>query len=264
MGNYAPTNPALKTIIAMVETTVKIMATFEYRDTPFDTGMPLASAAEPGLFLSLATLLRFFTRFGKHDPFDVSALSFGFIVGGEHATVGTGLGGWLPKELLVRIQTGAPLISITGVTIKHLPASDNPTFNFVQPDFATKLNGLPGFAAPDDGGVGLEDGDDLLVRRHLFILEHPADGLLNDLLCSGEESLQGVFQVLSLWKAALSEGFQDLLGLGNTLLCDLDQLAVGLLASCLPASHQTLHLAGCLSSTAGAIAENLGTQIGLF
>ncbi len=227
MGDYAPSNPTLETSFAVVETTVEIVATFEDRDTPFDTGMPSANSAEPGLFLSLATLLRFLAGFGKHDPFDTSALGLGFIVGGENTAVGAGLRGWFPKALLMGIQTWDPLIPVAGVAVQHIPAGDDAAFDFVYPDFATIFNRLSSFASSDDGGMRLEDGDDLLVRGHFLVLEHSALGLVNDLPCSGKEGFQGVFQALRLWIAVLSQGFQDLLGLGNTLLGDLNQLAIG-------------------------------------
>jgi hypothetical protein len=63
----------------MVETTVKIEAIFKDQNAPFDISIPLTTSTEPGLFLSLATFLRFLTGYGKHDLFDLSAFGVGSI-----------------------------------------------------------------------------------------------------------------------------------------------------------------------------------------
>ena len=102
--------------------------------------MPLASAAKPGLFLMLATFLRFLARFREHHPFDPSVFGFRFIVCGENTTVSTSLSWWLAKELLVSIQVRDPLIPVAGVAVEHLPMSNDATFDFIQPDFAAILN----------------------------------------------------------------------------------------------------------------------------
>ena len=153
VGDHAPNDPTLETNFAVIETTVQIIATFENRDTPFDTGVPSANSAEPGLFLSLATLLRFLAGFGKHNSLDTSALGFSFIVGRENAAVGTSLGRWLPKALLMGIQAGDPLIPVAGVALEDFPAGDDTTFDFVDPDLAAILNRLSGFASTDNGGI---------------------------------------------------------------------------------------------------------------
>ena len=80
VGDHAPADPTLEAIFAVIETTIEIIAAFEHQDATFDTGMPLARSAEPGLFLTLATLLRFLARFRKHNPLDPSAFGFSFII----------------------------------------------------------------------------------------------------------------------------------------------------------------------------------------
>ena len=64
-----------------------------------------------------------------------------------------------PVKLLMGIQTGNPLELIVGVSSEHIPTSDNAAIHFVQPDFAAILNRLSSFPTPDDGSMGLENGN---------------------------------------------------------------------------------------------------------
>ena len=103
--------------------------------------------------------------------------------------------------------------------------------------------------------MGLEDGDQFLICRYLFILKHSTNGLVDDLLNSGNESLQGIFQTLNWFLVIFTKCFQYLFGLGDTLLGDLDQFTVGLFAGFLLASDQPAYLTSCFPGTSGPVAK---------
>ena len=107
---------------------------------------------------------------------------------------------------------------------------------------------------------GFEDTHDLLAGRHLFLVEHAPHGLGHDLLCSGQEALQGLGQFFALVSRLLLQNRQDLLGLFDRRFGRPDELAIGgfpfnfgLFST--PA-HGFSNLAGQTAHAANAVAED--------
>lgn len=162
----------------------------EHTDPAFDANVPFAAANEPRLPFLLLAYLTLLSRLRQDHSFDAFLFSDAFVVRRVNATITAGLIRWAAKELLVMLQTGSPLLVVTGITCQHFPAGDDAAVHFVQPDFVSILSRLVSLVAPDNVGVRLKEADDLLWGWHFFLLEHPPNGLIHYLLGSREKSFQ--------------------------------------------------------------------------
>ena len=181
--------------------------------------------------------------------------------------VSAGLPGCFSKALDVVIEAGQPLAIIIWIAREYLPAGNDATIHFIQPDLVPILGRFVCLIAPDDVRVGFEDADDLLGSRHFFLLEHTPNGLGNYLLCSGNEGVQGLSQFLGLVCRLLLQDRQYLLRLFERGFGRPDEFPIGsfpfgsgLLTS---ASHAFPDLAGQTTGAADAVAKDLLAQLGL-
>ena len=80
IGEYPPTYPSDKAILAPVEAAVEAIFALDHADTPLNTGMPAAATAEPGLLLVAAAFRRESTDVRKDDVLNTQACCLGFAV----------------------------------------------------------------------------------------------------------------------------------------------------------------------------------------
>src|SRR5262245_39337983 len=118
MGKNAPTHPALKAGLAMIEAAVKAMLTFEDTNPTFDTRLPAATLPEPGLLLKATAGVILGATLGQHDTFDALLYGIRFVVGRGQAAVGTGEPRRATKQAAVVVQTGLPLGFVGRVAVQ--------------------------------------------------------------------------------------------------------------------------------------------------
>jgi hypothetical protein len=132
--------------------------------------------------------------------------------------------GWSAKALDMVLEAMQPLLIIIGVTFQHLPASDDASLDFIQPDFVTIFRGFPGFVPADDVRMRLEQADNLLTGRHFFTLKHTPHALRDHLLGSRDKGFQEGSQSVGFLVGHYLQGRQNLLSLHNRLPVALTSL----------------------------------------
>src|SRR4030042_5697644 len=103
----------------MIPTAMQAKSALEHTDPAFDANVPFAAANEPRLPFLLLAYLSLLSRLRQDHSFDAFLFSDAFVVRRVNATITAGLIRWAAKELLVMLQTGSPLLVVTGITCQH-------------------------------------------------------------------------------------------------------------------------------------------------
>ncbi len=163
-------------------------------------------------------------------------------------------------------KAGFPLPAVWRVAIQDAVVADDASLDLVQPHFATELDRLVGLPTTDDGGVRLEDTDDLITCRYLLALKDPPFGLGDNLLNAGKELFQGGLQLLRLLVPLALQGRQHLLRLTNAGLGNAHQMTISLLDTgfgrLAPPTGAFVDAACCVAGTAVPVTEGLSRQLG--
>lgn len=86
------------------------------------------------------------------------------------------------------------------------------TFDFIEPDLVSIFHRTRLLATTDNVGMGFEEAHDLLLGRHLFPLQDPSHGLVDDLFGTRQEGFQGLCQTLGFDFATVAQMFLRLAG----------------------------------------------------
>jgi hypothetical protein len=87
VGDYAPADPSVHALVAMVAAAAQAMPPFEPADAPFDAGAPVSSLAEPALLLVCPARRRLSSRARQYDSLNPSLLRRLFIGWGRQLAV---------------------------------------------------------------------------------------------------------------------------------------------------------------------------------
>ncbi len=79
------------------------------------------------------------------------------------------------------VEAGLPLVGIRRITVQDTIVTDEASLYLIQPDFAAELGFMTGFAAPNNGGVRLEQTDQFEIGRQLLITKDPPQRLAHHL-----------------------------------------------------------------------------------
>src|SRR5574341_1935037 len=109
-------------------------------------------------------------------------MGIGLVLRGRQPSVGTGETGRASEQAAVMVEAGWPLVFVGWVAIQDTIMTNEATLDFIEPDLASELGVMPGFATLNDGRVRLEQADQLQVRREFFALKDPAHGLADHVL----------------------------------------------------------------------------------
>jgi len=106
--------------------------------------------------------------------------------------------------LIVRDADGKVRIVLFGFGQDPI-AADDPSVDFLQPELPPKLHCLPGFVTDDNLGVGFEQTDDFLFRRHDLTLDAPPR-CLSDCLINPRQKLLKLS--LILWSGLTNAAYR--------------------------------------------------------
>ena len=109
VGDHSPSNAARKPVSAVVQTAVQAKASFEDRYPSFNAVVPAPPPSKPALFSVLFAGFRLIASFGEHNPSNLPVFGDLFVFFRKHASIGTGLGGWLAEPFSMAIQARGPL-----------------------------------------------------------------------------------------------------------------------------------------------------------
>src|SRR3990172_4442317 len=132
-------------------------------------------------------------------------MSQGFVGFGIQAAVSTG---WMRRFLesgQMGLERGFPLQLVRRIAFQDAVMADNAAIDFIEPDLMAILHWMRRLAATDDIGMRFKNADDLFSRGHWLSLQHATNGLLDHLLCTGNEGDQGVSETLSFSLGVLSQ-----------------------------------------------------------
>ncbi len=229
IGDNAPPDPAVHTVLPLIETAAQAEAAFEQTDTGLQAGAPIASRTKPGLCLMGLPSRRASARLGNSHLLDRLLPGVGVPFGRKELTVGGQQMRRLVKNLPMMVEAGAEWVGIGRVAGQDGLAADEAAFHCIQPDHPAKRDVFADFAFADKGRVTFKQADQLVAGRPALALQHAALGLAHDLLEARDKRAQLVDQALS---GRLTDALSSVLGRLGLLqqgLTDREQGLVGAL-----------------------------------
>src|SRR5439155_23882052 len=179
VGDDPPADPAGEARLAVVAAAVEAVVPLQHMDPALGPGREPEPAAEPALPLVLLPLARGPAGLRQDDTSDAPFAGARLVLWrGEPAIPGPQVRR-MAEAFLVGVETRDEVRVLQADVVQDGVVADDAAFYLVEQDLAPELGQLARLMSPDVLGVRLEQGEELVRRRHRLALEHPPLSLGN-------------------------------------------------------------------------------------